>query len=163
MIETFVAMMLVLVGLVGMMSLFSLSVATTRFSRQELISRQKARELLESLYTARNTQQISFDMVNNLSAGGIFLDGFQPVRRAGADGLMGTGDDGEVQEERLPGADGIVGTADDEIRPLSDFERQATITQLSDKLREVAVIVRYTTPQGWQREYELKSYVSAFR
>ena len=162
-IECLIAAMLLMIGLVSMMSLFTLAVASIQTSRDEMIARQKAREMLESIYTARNTQQITFDMIKNSASGGIFLDGFQPLRTAGVDGLLGTSDDGDIEQLRLPGEDEVLETDDDQLLTLDQYERQAAITAISEKLREVTVTVRYRTLQGLQRNYRLTSYISAFR
>ena len=51
-------------------------------------------EAVESIYTARNTQQLGFGAIANTNAaGGIFKPGYQPLLAAGADGLVGTTED----------------------------------------------------------------------
>ena len=168
-IEVVVATLVLVVGLVSMLALFTQAVVVLSCAQEDLVAQQKGQEALESIYTARNTQQITFDMVRNTSGGGIFLDGWQPLKTPGADGLLGTADDGAVETLTLPGPDGLLGTADDEIRRLTSFTRQIDITPLviggttSADIRQVAITVRYSTARGWQRSYRAVTYISRFR
>ena len=174
-IEVLAALFVVTIALTGLLTLFGQAIATMSLMEDLLIAKQKSREVLESIYTARNTQQLSFDMIQNVSDTGIFLDGYQPLRRPNptgspGDGLVGTADDGPIESLILPGPDGLVGTGDDEVRVLSSFERQIEIepvlyadNSVNPDIRKVMVSVRYSTPLGGQRTYEVESYVSRFR
>lgn len=172
-IEVMLAMFVTTIGLVTLLALFAQAIATTQLSQLDMIARQKAREALESIYTARNTTRISFDQIRN-APDGLFLTGFQELRLPnsgeGGDGLVGTQDDGDIETMRNPGKDGIAGNEDDEIVPLDNFERQIVISGLAaggggnnPDLRRIAITVRYTTPWGTQRSYAVESYVSRFR
>lgn len=84
--------------------------------------------------------------------------------------MIGTADDGDVEEIHLPGSDGQLGTGDDLVRPLTNFERQIQFnpvlrpdTSTYPDLREIVITVRYTTSQGWQRSLELRSHISRYR
>lgn len=174
-IEVLGALFVITIALTALLALFGQSIATMSLMGDLLIAKQKSREVLESIYTARNTQQLSFDMIQNVSATGIFLDGYQPLQRPNpasspGDGLIGTADDGPVESLTLPGPDGVVGTGDDEVRVLSSFQRQIQIqpvlyadSSVNPDIRKVLVSVRYTTPLGGLRTYEVESYVSRFR
>jgi type II secretory pathway pseudopilin PulG len=162
-LETLIATQLLLIGMVGLLSLSALSLTSVNLSDNEALARQKARQVLESIFAARNTQQISFSQIRNSSNGGVFLDGFQPLQTAGDDGLIGTLDDEEIEVALLPGKDGLLGNDDDEHLILDGFERDILITQLADNLRQVTVTIRYSTPQGLTRNYLLEGLVSAFR
>ncbi len=164
-LEVMMAMSVSVIGLVSLLALFSQSVATMFLVQEELIAKQKARETLESVYTARNTQ-VSFADIETISDGGIFEDGFQPLKLSGNDGLIGTSDDGTVETLHLPGPDGLLNEGGvDVIRPLTNFERQMEISPVGSypDLRQITVTVRYTTSQGWQRSFQTSSYVSRYR
>src|ERR1700761_6539574 len=60
MLEATVASVILVVGLVGLASLFSQSLTSLEYTRQDLIAKQKAREALESVYSARNDGTIGF-------------------------------------------------------------------------------------------------------
>ena len=66
-IEVMVAMFLLTVGLVSLSGLYGQAIGTMQLAQQRLIVKQKVREALESIYTARNTQQITFNMIRNVS------------------------------------------------------------------------------------------------
>ncbi|MDA2925373.1 prepilin-type N-terminal cleavage/methylation domain-containing protein [Acidobacteria bacterium AH-259-L09] len=173
-LEVMMAMMVMTIGLTSLLALFSQSVVTMYLVQEELIAKQKSREALESIYTARDTQLITFDMIQNDPAG-VFLAGFQPLRlpnptSGGGDGLVGTADDGAVETLTRPGPDGQLGTSDDLIRPLTNFDRQIEIDPVLmsggdpyPDLRQITITVRYTTSQGWQRSYRVASYISRYR
>ena len=94
-------------------------------SSANLIAREKAREAVESVHTARDTRTITWAQIRNVSAGGVFLDGAQPLNAAGVDGLVNTADDAAagVETQRDPGPNGILGDADDVLTPLTGFQR----------------------------------------
>ena len=137
-----------------------------------MIAKQKSREALESIYTARNTGLITFDMIQNTGTSpGIFQEGYQPLYRPGTDGLIGTSDDGAIETLTLPGPDGDLTTPlDNEVRVLSTFARQIQIdpifyadTTVNPDVRKVLVSIRYNTPMGGQETYAVESYISRFR
>ena len=169
-LEVLAALFVVTIALTSLLALFGHSVATMSLMQDLLIAKQKAREALESIYTARNTRQISYDNIQNVADAGIFLDGFQPLRRPSTDGLIGTVDDGAIEALTLPGDDGLLNTGDDVIRVLTTFDRQIQIdpilyadSTVNPDVRKVTVSIRYTTPLGGQRIYQVQSYVSRFR
>ena len=101
-IEVLVAIFVIVIALTSLLSLFSYAIATMQLTQDLLIAKQKAREALESIFTARNTSQITFDMIQNDSViDGIFLVGYQDLRRPSTDGLIGTFDDGDEDIETL--------------------------------------------------------------
>lgn len=168
-LEALLGAVILAVGMIGLLGFFVTAVATVQNSQEELLARQKARETLESMYAARNSQQLTFDSIDNVVNGGIFVDGQQPLQDAGNDGIFGTADDGAVQTIALPGADGILGTADDTQRILSEFRREIRITLLNrpdgsvnPDLRQIVVTISYATPSG-QRSYATAGYVSRYR
>jgi prepilin-type N-terminal cleavage/methylation domain-containing protein len=178
-IEVMTSMVVLTVGLVSLLAVFSLAMASTKTAQDDMIAKQEAAEAIESIYTARNTAQISWSQVNNVSGGGIFLNGLQSIRWQGADGIDGTADDGPDPNDpacpgpsqciKLPGADGKLGTADDLELPLNNFQRQIQFTPLNDStgvqyasLRQITVTVRYTT-SGLQKQYVMTAYISQYR
>ena len=104
---------------------------------------------------------ITWSQVRNQSDGGIFLDGAQPLKVPGADGLVNTVDDGAVDVIVLPGPDGVSGTADDEQVPLTGFTRRIEIIDVNAYLREVRITVTYPFGSA-QRQYTLMTYISNF-
>jgi prepilin-type N-terminal cleavage/methylation domain-containing protein len=130
-------------------------------SHYHSIAKQKASEALESVNTSRDTHIITWAQIRNVSNGGIFLDGMQPLRAHGADGLVNTADDGAVENEILPGPDRVMGTADDVVNSLDVFRRQIIITDLAPNLRQIRVIVSYRM-RSLTRSYSVITYISSF-
>jgi len=150
-LEVLIAMSVLTIGLLALLGLFSIAVGAVQHAQEDLIAKQKAREVLEGIYTARNDASIGWGQIQNVSAGGIFEDGFQDMQTAGPDGIVGTGDDGIV--ETINGV------------PLTNFQRKIEIGPVpgnSDpNLRQVTVTIRcYTT--GAPRDYAVSGYISQF-
>ena len=164
-LEVMVAALVIVIALVSLLALFAYSVATMALTEDLLIGKEKAREALESIFTARNTQQITFNKIQNVepSQPGIFLSGYQQLKTAGDDGLIGTADDGAIETYTLPGG---------EVIELNQFEREIQIdpvfqadapTDVDPDVRWVRIRIRFSTPLGGQRIFELESYISRFR
>jgi prepilin-type N-terminal cleavage/methylation domain-containing protein len=171
-IETIIAMGILATGLLGLAGVFTVGMAHMATSSSNLIAREKAREAIESVHTARDTRTIGWCQIYNVSstrtsscadqAAGVFLDGEQSVKDPGADGLVNTADDGAVA--RLPGPDGVNGTTDD--ITLSNFTRTIVITNVvegstvNDNLKQIVVTIKYSVGTI-RRTYTLTTYVSA--
>lgn len=164
-IEVLVAGLLLSVGLVALSHSFTVGFAMVIATQESTIAQQKAREVLESVLTGRNTQNITFDNIDNVGTGeGIFLTGFQPLYQSGNDGIIGTADDAAAGMETitLPGPDGVLGTSDDIVRPLASYKRKIEITTLTGTLKQIQVTIQYTTPPGLLRSVVVVSYVSPY-
>jgi type II secretory pathway pseudopilin PulG len=171
MLEATVAAVILVVGLVGLAGLFSRSLTFLQYTREDLIAKQKAREALESVYSARNDATIGFAKIQNVSNGGIFVDGFSSLFLAGADGVIGSNAQTTILDRQvLPGPDGVVGTGDDEIIPLVNMKRQILIQPLIDStgnvspdVRQITVTVQVTSPGRAARNYTVTGYISRFQ
>jgi len=181
-IEVLISMVILTVGMVSLLGVFGLAMATTQTSQQNLIAKQLANEALESIITARNTSQITWTQIQNATAcsggtdpttGGIFLPGQTQIYNSGADGIYGTCDDTasspQLQQLADPGADGIYNTTDDQVISLTNYQRTILISPLLDAngntiptLRGVTITVQYSTPQNAQATYILSSYISQY-
>jgi type II secretory pathway pseudopilin PulG len=170
-IEAMIAGIILIVGLAALAGLFAQSLTSLQYTREDLIAKQKAREALEAVYTARNDATIGFAGIQNVSNGGIFLGGFQPLFLAGPNGIVGTAGQSSILDRQvLPGPDGIIGTADDVILPLNNFQRQIQIQPLFDAngnvspdIRQIAVTVQVTSQQRGTRNYTVTGYISRFQ
>jgi prepilin-type N-terminal cleavage/methylation domain-containing protein len=180
-IETMIAIAILSIGIMTLVAAFATAVTATQNGQQNLIARQKALEAMESIYTARNTQQISFSQIANTGSGGIFTTGTTQLLCAGPDGLVNTTDDVNCPASApcaagpecvvLPGRDGILGTADDMAMSLANFTRQIQIQNVlnpdgttNPTLKQVTVNVNYTTGNSTvPRTYTVNGLISAFR
>jgi len=172
-IEVLAAMVILTVGLLGLVGVFAMGVRSAAKSTPMLIAREKAREAVESVHAARDASELAWNRVRNVGDGdGIFRTGAQPLRLPGPDGLTNTADDGEIETLRKAGADGILGNGDDEVQVLNEnlFTREIDIDPLDNEaplegvnptLRQVTITVRYRVQGEW-RSYVLTTYISAY-
>ncbi|MEK6630374.1 MAG: prepilin-type N-terminal cleavage/methylation domain-containing protein [Acidobacteriota bacterium] len=165
-LETLVAISILAVGLLGLAAV--LAAGLTRFASapSELIAQQKAAEAIESVYAARDTRKVTWAQVRNVqggsgSDGGIFLDGPEPLKSPGPDGLVNTADDGAIETLVQPGPDNLLGTTDDITTPLSQYTREIEIRDISSTLRQLRVTVKVTGTQG-ERVYVLTTLISSY-
>jgi type II secretory pathway pseudopilin PulG len=160
-VETLMAILILSGGLLALATAFAQGMIIVSTSHYHQIAKEKASEAIESVFTSRDTLILAWDEIRNVRNGGIFLDGPQPLRESGADGLVNTADDGNVESVTLPGADSQMGTADDVVTALNDFTREITITDINDQLRQIRVTIRYRVG-NLNRQYQVTSFVSAF-
>jgi len=149
--ETLVAMGVLTFGLLALAQTFVIGMTHMSFSTASIVAREKAREAIESVHTARDTRTITWAQIQNVAAGGVFRDAETALLVPGADGLINTADDGPAVESlTLPGEDNVLGTGDDVQTPLNGYFRRIVITPIpgSTTLRQLRVIMRY--PVGSQ-------------
>lgn len=181
-IETMIAIAIMGIGLVTLIAAFAAAVGATQNSQQNLIARQKTLQAMESVYTARNSQQIVFNQVANIASGGIFTNAATPLLAAGPDGLLNTADDVTYPASGpcpagpecvvLPGPDGILGTADDVGMSLANFTRQIQINSVLESdgvtpdpnLKQIVVTVTWsqTGAAAVPHTYSVSALMSKF-
>lgn len=172
-IEVMVSTGILTAGLLSLVGVMAIGVQKVAGSGAALIAREKAREAVESVHTARDTGELSWARVRNAAQGGDFLGGPQPIYLPGTDGLVNTADDAAAGYETIkePGYDGLLGTSDDKLTPLRPtmFTREIAITPLTldgsqtinPNLRQITVTVRYKVLNSWQT-YTLTTFVSSY-
>lgn len=169
-IEVMFASVILAVGLLSLLAVFAQAISASRYGREDLIAKQKAREALENVYSARNDSSITFNDIQNVSNGGIFKDGFQSLYLPGANGIAGTAQDSTTLDSTvLPGPDGKVGTADDITVPLVNYKRQILITNVTNAdgstnsdMRKIVVTVRVLSPGRANRDMVVSGIISRF-
>jgi len=168
-IEVMIAMIIMTVGLMSLVGVAAVGVQRVGQSSPMLIAREKAREAIESVHSARDTGELAWSRVRNTADGGVFLGGPQSLKHSGLDGLVNTGDDGAVETVRTAGIDSILGNADDVITTLTDYTREIRITPLNydgtgttnPNLRQIEVVVRYRIEGVW-RAYTITTFISSY-
>jgi len=182
-IEVMIAIVVMAVGLLAVIASFATAISATQSAEEDLIARQKVLDAFESIYTARNAQQIPFLSVANVSNGGIFLDGAQPLKCAGPDGLVGTADDVVCTTQAgancpgvgaecmvLPGNDGVLGTGDDTVMSLGNFTRTLAISPVqlpggagvNQNMVAVSITVSYTKSGIPARSFTANGLISSY-
>jgi prepilin-type N-terminal cleavage/methylation domain-containing protein len=181
-LEVVISMAILTVGLVSLLGVFGLAMASTLTSQEDMIAKQLANEALESIVTARNTSQLGWDDIQNVGSTtctgaanpcGIFVSGATSINNAGADGIFGTSDDSSAGIATLnePGPDGIYGNSDDVQIPLTGYQRTILISQVTDSngsviasLRGINITIQYSTTQTRQpKTYVLSSFISQYQ
>jgi type II secretory pathway pseudopilin PulG len=173
-LEAMISTLIVTVGLVSMVAVFAVAVGSTQTVQLDILARQKATEALESVYTARETSQITWAQIQNISAGGtgIFTAGMVPLTDPGPDGLDGTADDVAASTITVPGPSGVLtgATPPDVPIVLSNFKRQILISNVNNpdgstnaNLRQITVTIQYPTSINKQRTYTVQALISSFR
>jgi prepilin-type N-terminal cleavage/methylation domain-containing protein len=181
-IEVMIAAAVLTIGVVAVIAVFGVAISATQWAQYDLIAREKAMQAMESVYTARNTQQITFAQIANIGSGGIFTLGPTQLLAAGPDGLVNTADDTTYPASGpcpagpecmvLPGPDGILGTPDDVAMSLAAFTREIQINKVLESdgvtvnpnLKQIVVTVTYTKNEaaGGARTFTVEGLISAF-
>jgi type IV pilus modification protein PilV len=180
-IEVMISMVILTVGLVSLLGVFGLAMSTTMTTKEDMIAKQLANETLESIMSARNSSQLSWDDIQNTgstncasgnSSCGLFTSTTTAIYNAGTDGLFGTSDDSSAGVAQLqePGPDGIFGTSDDVNVPLNGYQRTILISAVTSggnvipSLRSVNITIQYSTTQSRQpKSYVLNTFISQYR
>lgn len=165
--ECMIALVVLSVGVLSLASFFTQGLKSSNQVQIQYIAEEKAQEALETIFTARDTQMLSFAQIANVSQGGVFLDGPQPLLAPGPDGLVGTADDDTTNPDGIvvgPGPDNILGTADDIKIPLNPWmTRTIAITTLPNQtnLNQITITINYNY-QGQTGQVKLVSYISSY-
>jgi hypothetical protein len=174
-VETMIAMVILATGLLSMAGVFIMGLSQLAGSSASLIAREKAREAVESVHTARDIRTLAWCRIRNVGtptgcvdgAAGAFVTGAQPLRTPGLDGLVNTADDGAIEMSLSPGPDGILGTTDDVETPMSNYTREIVIANIllpngnpNPNLRRVTVTIGFRVGSS-PRTYSLTTYISA--
>jgi prepilin-type N-terminal cleavage/methylation domain-containing protein len=178
-LEVMFSMVVMTVGLVSLLGVLCLAMASTQTSEEHDIAKRLANEAVESILTVRETTQYSWSDIANTGSGGIFLSGPQPIDCAGADGIVGTADDAACGPQVLdmPGPSGIVMTpsgsacaAPDNCVSLTNYTRTIAISPYTvngvavSTLDNVIVTITYTDPQlKVPQTYVLTTFLSQYR
>jgi len=175
-VEVMISLVILTVGLLSMLSVFGIAMAATQTAQENGTAKQLANEAVESILTARETANVTWNQIQNTGSGGIFVPGFVAVNCAGVDGIVGTADDAACGPQILeqPGPTGIYAGAcpPDVCTPLTNFQRSIAILPVFPvgslvpipTLRALTITIQYNTPQfKLPRQYVLNTYISQYR
>jgi type II secretory pathway pseudopilin PulG len=174
-LETIVSMVILTVGLVSLLAVITVAMTATQTSQEDGIAKKLAQDAVESIYSARDTANITWSQIENVGSGGIFVSGQLPIMQPGPDGIIGTADDTVPQVMETAGNTGVyAGTCPpDNCLGLGNFQRSIAITDVPNpatpgiaygNLRQVTVTIQYSTPQfRLPKTYALVSYMSQYK
>jgi type II secretory pathway pseudopilin PulG len=171
-LEALIAVVVLSFGVLSLAGVYTQGIAFAGMAKWDYIAQKKAEEAVETIFTARDTQLLSWAQIQNVigtsgADGGVFLDGPQPLLDPGPDGLVGTADDNAALPDTViigPGPDNVLGTADDQVVVLNNvMTRQIQIIPVPNEpnLRQITITITYSI-SGRPKVYTLISYVSAF-
>lgn len=172
-LEVMIAGIVLISGMMlGVLPMITYGIVTMHATDEETIAKQKARQIMESIYGARDTSQLGWDYINpttvpttngTTTVYGVFLTGPQPMYSSGSDGILGTADDAAA------GLDTVT-LPNSQTRTLSDFTRTITIGQytmpdgsISTTLRTLQVDVTYPFGNGQKRTFTIQSLISQYK
>ncbi len=167
-LETMIAMAVLSFGILSLVAIFTQGLKASSTSQIQFIAQAKAQEAMETIFTARDTHILSWAQINNVSKGGVFLDGPQPMLAPGPDGLVGTADDDVNNPNTIivgpPGNDDIMTTSGDitiNLNPLMKRTIEFVPVTGTPNLNQVTVTVTYTM-QGRTNQFQLVCYISNY-
>jgi hypothetical protein len=169
-IEVMFALGVLMAGVLGAAAVLAAGTRMLGSSPGDMIGTQKAAQAIESVFAARDSHLLTWAQIRNVNGagadGGVFLDGPQPMKLAGPDGLVNTADDaGQPMESTTePGPDRLFNTADDETRELTGYTRQISIRDVpgeNGNLRSVVVTIVFRFGET-TRTQTVTTYVSSY-
>jgi prepilin-type N-terminal cleavage/methylation domain-containing protein len=169
--ETMIAIVVLTVGLTGLAAMLGDALTYMQGSQDGFIAQQKVEEAIESIFTAKYDDSITFANIANTTSvpPGLFLTGPQPILQPGPNGLVGTTADDAANPAYIlyPGPDGILGTGDDVKVTLYRFTRTIAIAPApcaavgQTNVTTVTVTVNYTSGV-FPHSYSMQTCISAF-
>lgn len=165
--EAMIAVGVMGAGILSLLPIFTQGLKANYQTQIQYIAQQKAEEAMESIFTARDTRLVASAKITNVSEGGIFLDGPQPLYASGPDGLYGTADDDSTNPDSIiigPGPDQMFGTADDvklNLNPFMTRTIQIVPNALQPNLNNITITINWTY-EGQTSSYVLQGLISSF-
>ncbi len=104
-VEVMIAAIILVTGLLSLAYAFGLGLGSIDTAQMDSIARQKARQAMEDVFTARDTGGVTFSQICNLPTTGCLFNAattstgatnYLPLYTPGPDGLVFTADDGEA-------------------------------------------------------------------
>jgi len=176
-LEVMVAIVVLMVGILGLAAILADGMAYMSMAQDDYIAQEKATEAIESIFTARDMGQATWNTICNVGSsvcsGGIFLTGANALCDPGPDGIVGTADDyiGSACAVRadaiiVPGSTGAVNinAGGGQLLALSNFKRTITITAVAGiaNLRQIQVTITYSSGRFQGRTYTMTTNISNF-
>jgi prepilin-type N-terminal cleavage/methylation domain-containing protein len=170
-LEAMISIVVLSVGILSLAAVYGQGIFYAAQAQYDYIAEKKAEQAVEAMFTARDIKSLTWTNIQNVSTGGVFLDGPQNMLVPGSDGLVGTQTDVGSADDVIitgPGPDNILGTADDKTVDLNPWmKRTIAITPVlvagnaEPNLRQVTVTITYQLGNR-TKTYTLVSYISAF-
>lgn len=169
-VEVMIAIVILMVGLLGVLALLTTALSATSHAQEDLVAKQKARELLEAVYSARDDADIAWAQIQNDNVpGGAFKTGWDQLFRVtpGSKQILGTSVPGEGPTLDYVLALDAAGNLTVQV-PLTNYQRRIDILPVlypdgttNPNLRLINVTVQVL---GANRPpYTVAGYISSYR
>jgi type II secretory pathway pseudopilin PulG len=169
-IEVMIAIVILMIGLLGLLALFGTALSATAHAQEDLVAKQKARELLEAVYAARDDAGMAWSSIQNDNVtGGAFITGWDPLVRVtpNTNQILGTSVPGEGPTPDYVLAPDAAGNLTVQI-PLTNYQRRVDILPVlypdgtvNPNLRSISVTVRVLGSPN--RDYTVAGFISSYR
>jgi prepilin-type N-terminal cleavage/methylation domain-containing protein len=165
-LEALIAIVIMSVGILSLAVVYAQGIQVANKTQLDYIAEKQAEQALETVFAARDSKLLTWASIQNVSNGGVFIDGPTPLLAPGPDGLYGTADDDAANPVVViinAGPDKILGTADDVVMPLREMTRTIAITPVAGEtgLRLITITLNYRAG-NLNLQYTLVSYISEF-
>jgi type II secretory pathway pseudopilin PulG len=160
-LEAMISILVLSFGVLSLAAIYAQGAYYAAAAQYDYIAEKKAEQAVEAMFTARDIKSLAWVNIQNVSTGGVFVDGPSRILVPGTDGLVGTITD-------IGSADELVITGPGTTIDLNPFMTRtiaispvvvAGITE--QNLRQITVTINYTLGNH-QRTYTLISYISSF-
>jgi len=160
-LEAMISILVLSFGVLSLAAIYAQGAYYASAAQFDYIAEKKAEQAVEAMFTARDIKSLSWSNIQNVSTGGVFVDGPSKILVPGPDGLVGTVAD-------LGSADELVITGTTTTMDLNPFmTRTIAIAPVlvsgvaEPNLRQITVTINYTVGNR-ARSYTLISYISSF-
>jgi type II secretory pathway pseudopilin PulG len=173
MIEAVISIFVLSFGVLALAAVYAQGMYFAGLNQYDYVAEKKAEQAVEAIFTARDNNTLAWAQIQNVSGGGVFLAGPQPMLQPGTDGLVGTvSDAGSPDEVIVIGPNtttGQIGSGGDQTVDLNPWmTRQIDIVPVLDplgnnepNLRQITITIKYQIGP-MQRTHTLVSYISSF-
>ncbi len=174
-LEVMIAIVVLVIGILGIAAILADGMAYMSMAQDDYIAQEKAMEAVESIFTARDMGQATWNTICNVGSsvcsGGIFVTGANALCDPGPDGIVGTADDFigtscAVRADSIivPSSTGVENLASGSLQALSNFKRTITITAVPSiaNLRQIQVTITYSSGRFRNRTFTMTTNISNF-
>lgn len=162
-IDVMIALVILLVGVLGLLSGITASIVQTRSQQQQLVAKQIATTTMESIMSVKETSdpsRLGWNAVGNVGSNpvngvpqGIFPTGFQNVLiNAGPDEVVGTADDTGAQVQGMQRRIVITDLCDPDRPSPSPLCDPGPAGPFPVRFRSVQITIRYQAGSVMQNE-----------
>ena len=81
-IEAMMSIIILSFGVLSLAAVYAQGIMYASLTQYDYIAEKKAEEAVETIFTARDTKVLTWAQIQNVSTGGVFLDGARPLLRA---------------------------------------------------------------------------------